>query len=344
MVRIVLHIGTEKTATTSIQWHLYENRKLFAEKGVLYPEKLGGENHLCFPALAIGRPDADEITTAAYALMKRFGYDAMDKYVLETLDWQIAASKPDTILLSNEHLHSRITTTEQVHRLKRLLSTITDNIEIVLYIRRQDRLAVSYYSTPFKFGKKTVDRVIPDVAGQLPHYYDYGKIVTQWSEVFGKDNITVRIFEEEVRAKGGIINSFLNAARVTPPKTQLAKTHNESLSLEAIHFLASFNEKMDAFPDRAGELRKLRNDLVRFLERNYPAARKLASRDAAKQFLARCKPSNDIVLKSFFPQRDRLFDENFNEYGGEEILSPDPATLAEIGARAAMAVGTGFAN
>lgn len=341
-MRIVLHIGTEKTATTSIQRYFNDNRQGFADKGVLYPEKLGGENHLCLPALAIGRHDADEITTAAHALMQRFGYDTMESYIRDTLKRQIAESKPDVLLFSNEHFHSRVKTLEGIERLRKLLSEFSDDIRIILYIRRQDRLAVSYYSTPFKYGKVLLGSAIPKVSARLPHYYDYGKIVTDWSEAFGQDNVDVRIFEEEARSKGGMITSFLTAAGVDAPEHLMPKTHNESLSLEAIYFLANFNEQMAAFPEQNADLRKLRRNLVGFLEKNYPARRKLASRDAARAFYDACRPTNAIVHKAFFPERKTLFDESFDEYGGDEVLLPDAAKLAEIGASAAMAVRLGL--
>ncbi len=39
--RCVIHIGTEKTATNSIQHVLSINRKMFSDEGVIYPEATG---------------------------------------------------------------------------------------------------------------------------------------------------------------------------------------------------------------------------------------------------------------------------------------------------------------
>jgi len=38
MKKAILHIGTEKTGTTSIQLYLYENRARLARQGYLFPE------------------------------------------------------------------------------------------------------------------------------------------------------------------------------------------------------------------------------------------------------------------------------------------------------------------
>ncbi|TYC52317.1 hypothetical protein FMN50_18385 [Rhodobacterales bacterium] len=340
-MRIVLHIGTEKTATTTIQRYFHHNRKAFAELGVLYPDMLCGENHLCLPALAVGRPDKDEVSATAHALMTRQGHQDMETYIRTTLERQVEAQRPEVILFSNEHLHSRVMSSEGAERLRKVLSAFTDDISVIVYLRRQDRLAASYFSTPFKFGKKVVDRPIPAPSQGLLHYYDYGKIVTLWSDVFGRENVIVKIFEEEARSEGGMVGSFLRAAGVSAPGTEKPKTHNESLSLEAIHFLAEFNRRMGEFPDKASELRKLRLTLIHFLERHYPARKKLVPRHEAEAFFESCRETNATVLSDFLPGRRQLFDEVFDEYGGEEVLVPDLSKLAEIGARAAMIVGMG---
>jgi hypothetical protein len=46
MGRLILHIGTHKTATTTLQRHLYRNRKTLAARGIWYPDyRLTGEGH-----------------------------------------------------------------------------------------------------------------------------------------------------------------------------------------------------------------------------------------------------------------------------------------------------------
>jgi len=38
MARLILHIGTHKTATTTIQNSFHANRKLLAQHGLIYPD------------------------------------------------------------------------------------------------------------------------------------------------------------------------------------------------------------------------------------------------------------------------------------------------------------------
>ena len=41
MKRAILHIGTEKTGTTSIQKFLFQNRRKLLSSGTLFPESAG---------------------------------------------------------------------------------------------------------------------------------------------------------------------------------------------------------------------------------------------------------------------------------------------------------------
>ena len=58
-MKLILHIGTEKTATTSTQRWFRENRDLLIEQGVYYSRVLGPETHrkLCLWALGENRKD-----------------------------------------------------------------------------------------------------------------------------------------------------------------------------------------------------------------------------------------------------------------------------------------------
>lgn len=57
-MKCFLHIGTEKTATTTIQSFLSLNRKRLREYGYFYPESIGFLNH-------------SSLSIAAYELTKR---------------------------------------------------------------------------------------------------------------------------------------------------------------------------------------------------------------------------------------------------------------------------------
>ncbi|MBE3829324.1 hypothetical protein HJ140_09590 [Vibrio parahaemolyticus] len=57
MKKLVLHIGTEKTGTTSIQSMLSQNRQRFKAQGFHVLECAGEENHRLLPSIFIAKPD-----------------------------------------------------------------------------------------------------------------------------------------------------------------------------------------------------------------------------------------------------------------------------------------------
>ena len=48
MIRLLLHIGTEKTGTTTIQHFCTDHRRELLAQGILYPRSLGGPGHKRF--------------------------------------------------------------------------------------------------------------------------------------------------------------------------------------------------------------------------------------------------------------------------------------------------------
>ena len=52
-----------------------------------------------------------------------------------------------TVILSSEHIHSRLKKSEEIKRLIRLLSEFFSEIEIMMFIRRQDRAGCSLFNT-----------------------------------------------------------------------------------------------------------------------------------------------------------------------------------------------------
>jgi hypothetical protein len=57
-IDVYLHIGTEKTGTTSIQAFLDRNRSRLRSQGVLYPELPGSNNQIALSAAALASPES----------------------------------------------------------------------------------------------------------------------------------------------------------------------------------------------------------------------------------------------------------------------------------------------
>src|SRR5690554_170990 len=208
--RIVLHIGTEKTGTSTIQHFLSNNRATLAAEGIVYPRFTGlnGGSQWGVVAAVLKRPWQTEIG-ARLGIRDEAGADAYRQQLLEAFDEELlACPNRHTLILSSEHFHSRLGAPALLRALKSLLARWSDNVQVVVYFRRQDRVAVSHYSTKLKTGQ-VEPRVFPPVKGDsLPYYYDYERIYANWTQVFGEKAVQAGLFAPQHLAGGDLLTDF----------------------------------------------------------------------------------------------------------------------------------------
>lgn len=238
-MRIDLHIGLEKTGSTSIQGFLRGNREALLAAGVLYPESPGGLNHIKLAAYAVDDPKSDRL------LKRHSGGDEAPTDPFRTdfataLIEECRASRAERVLLSNEHLSSRLHTAAELRRLKDLLNRVGEVRRILVYLRRQDDLLLSGYSTSIKSGGRKRFEVPP--VGAAKPWYDFEALLSLWAGVFGRDVMTVRLFEPEAFEGGDLLKDV--CAALDLPAHHLAfpeRSRNESLSAEALEFVRLLN-------------------------------------------------------------------------------------------------------
>lgn len=307
--RIVLHIGAEKTGTTSIQAWFANQRERWESLGVLYPRAAGVRNHMRLAHWA-----HDEAAGAPGGPHAEFPAE---------LAAECARTRAATIVLSNEHCHSRLTGVGQIRRLQELLASLADDIRVVLYLRRQDRLAVSLFSTALKMGHAPLS-ILPSLEQGLPYYYDFHAVVRNWSAVFGEKRLDVRLFDTRAFEEGSLLRDFATAAGL-PASAGIPEPvrDNESLTEPAQRFLHGLNAGPQLPGGRQGPARR---DVVDLLARRYAGRGMQPSRADAEYFYAAFRDSNEHVRRTCFPDRPPpLFDEDFGEYP-EMGAIPGPAT------------------
>lgn len=240
---LYLHIGTEKTGTTSIQRLFAGNRPLLAENGILYPRTPGPANHLALATYAHTRRGGELWQKMGIANLE--GYRNFRAALRRDLEAELA-SAPASIqktIMSNEHCSSRLKTVEEVEDLRQFLSTFFDDIYILVYLRRQDDFVVSTYSTAIKNGNSGVLAAPTDV--QLARRYDYWELLSRWSQVFGRDRIVCRKFEKDSLADGDVVSDALAAMGVSADE-RYERTPDANISLDAacLEFLRLMNMHM----------------------------------------------------------------------------------------------------
>lgn len=256
-MKIYLHIGLEKTGTTTIQRTFMRNKQYFESIGFRYPVFDGQENHVALYNYAKVENVIDELRI--YAGLKsaedvvKFRAD-FKKDLLNRL-----TGYDGTVVFSNEHLSSRLSGHDSLMRIKDLLSLVSDDITIILYLRNAEDFVVSTYSTAVKCGEtKSIGEFCQDLS---LFRYQFDKVVTNWTDVFGADNVVIREFSRAALVNGDIFDDFASVIGMEYDKSQLnLKTENESLTQFQAEFLRRFNMREPLLKD--GAYNKSRGNIV----------------------------------------------------------------------------------
>ena len=94
-----------------------------------------------------------------------------------------------------------------MNRLKEFLDKFFDDISIVIYLRRQEELFISGYSTAIKSGETYSLPSVRSFAANKDQY-DYYHILNKWSEIFGKENINVYLYDAKELVNGDIFTDY----------------------------------------------------------------------------------------------------------------------------------------
>ena len=128
-----LHIGVEKTGTTSIQSFLAGNRSALRAAGRLYPVTPGPVSHQGLVAFALDDDRVDGTRKSRGLVTAQEIADFRDEFVSGLLK-EIPASGASEIILSSELLSSRVRSPAELARVQVLCAGIARNTKVVVYL------------------------------------------------------------------------------------------------------------------------------------------------------------------------------------------------------------------
>lgn len=304
--KLILHIGTEKTGTTSIQDFLYLNRVELEKNGVFFPTSPCGSpkfpNHrkLATACFREGRVDDSfdslNLTKESFSKWR----DIITRSVIE----ELGSNNSPLHVLSSEHFSSRLTTEEEIRTLYDLLVPLYDEILVVVYIRRQDEYVMSSYSTYLKAGGTKFE-----IMSTLENHTDLNlyDLCNKWEDVFGFSSLDVRVFERSSLINSNVVDDFCNVLGVELEKFELPKREsNPSLNSKAQEYLRLLN--------LSGLDSSKRSKVVEFLEMEYAGKPRLPRAEFVKEWYGKnFISSNDELFKKYF-DGDIKFSESFDAY------------------------------
>lgn len=310
MPRFILHIGLEKTGTTSIQRFLNTNRALLLERhGILYPHHPSlrrEDSHPLLPASLLPDANCEFIPSACRP----------DPARVRSALQRLAGSDADAILLSAEHLSSRL----DAPAIEQLGSWLQPRrVEIIVYLRRQDEMALSSFSTALRCGRRTWFR--PRDVAASDRYFAYDALLAPWTATFGQENIRIRLFDQDRFSGGDLITDFMAAIGVSKVQDwPRPAPQNQSLNLAEASLLRLVNCRLPTWeeavrrgrPQEYQQAQRMRARLlaeigkVPAIAQASPLSRLLSGRER-QQILERFAESNSRLARAYLGS-DRLFD------------------------------------
>jgi hypothetical protein len=318
--RILLHIGGEKTGSTSVQAMLAMNRDALLAAGFAVPRTPGAANHIGLAAWA-GEPALVPDLVAAIGGPERVAA------LPEALAAEVAALPPHahTLLLSGEHCQSRLHDAAAIARLRDgLLAPLgAGEVQVLVYLRRQDGIALSSHGTWLRSHGALPSSPFPGDPASLA-LLDHAALLARWASVFGHDALAPRIYEVAAFTGGDMLRDVLAVCGVAGvARLRMPPRLNRSLAAPAQAFLAALTPAVAAAT--ATRAPPDLTPLFALLERRFPGSGLRPARAEAAAFLARFAASNEAVRREYFPGRPHLFDLDLSAYPEQ----PDPPSSSE---------------
>lgn len=252
MTKLYLHIGTEKTGTTTLQEVLFQNKESLRKEGIHFLQSAGLRNNRKIPAYCMNDDNYDDF-------FQNLRIDSLEKKKLFRTEFLSQLTKEiqelptdiHSVIISSEHLHSRTRTLEEVRNVKALLSSFFNEIKVICYVREQSATAVSLYSTGIKAGYS------PSLKGMLSQchpkntYYNYYDMLSNWSDVFGLENLMVKKFDRSSFKNGDLIDDFFGLIDPELEKVidKNIEAQNESLTVMGQFLGRAINQALPRYQD-----------------------------------------------------------------------------------------------
>jgi hypothetical protein len=329
MKRAVIHIGTHKTGTTTIQKTLFSVRsKLLSKTQILYPSIHSnhsvslGTMFLDKPPRALqihGRDVTDESAVASFRERSRASLEAD----LAAPDWH-------TLVISGELLCGF--DPKAVARLIEWLTQYVSTISVVAFVRHPVDWARSAVQQRLK-GGATLDHLYENVP--VPKWREK---FTPWLDAVALERFRLVNFNEALENEG-IVASFCEAAglphetiwSLAPP----VPAANESISLEAALLLDSLNRQQPLFIDGKLSLERRRygQRYVKRAMKSVPGNKFYLSAEHAAKARVESRPDLEWLNATF---GKNLFPDIFDDAPIETPIHPNTMPQTTVDALAIM--------
>lgn len=212
---LYLHIGSHRTATTSIQHFMHSNFQALLKRGYFYPYKVARHIKL-MNALFSGKQTIDE--AAADLTARADGWGDINAIVLSDEDISV---RPDPGLLAAFRDHF--------------------DVKVVFSMRRQDLWLESWYFQNIKWQWNPLlsHCTFEDFLTHREefHWIHYERYVARLEDLFGAENVLLSVFEKQQMPDGPVMEFCRQIGLDDTAGFSDAPHINSSMSAEMVEFI-----------------------------------------------------------------------------------------------------------
>lgn len=315
-MNLILHIGIEKTGTTSIQNALHANGEILGNAGYYLPLSIGGRNPRDIATYAMRHGREDDVFTKGAPSKAEKG--SIDQEIRGRFNREMDSlpSAVHTVLISCEQLHSRLFYLDEVEKLRELLADRFTSVKVVVYLRPQAALAASLYTTALWYKTTLSFEVFMENHQQKnPKYYNFMDLLDRWEAVFGAENMVVRRFARSEFPEGNVVHDFIEYGLQRPELIgdfEEAPLRNESLSVAGQQLLRLYNS-VSILKESSRTSLRIRRVVRHALIRWFSGSGQKPSEHHIQRYEEAYSEGNERVRKRYFPSLTHLFDVYNNE-------------------------------
>lgn len=143
-MRIILHIGPEETSAHRVQSVLAKRRDALLDQGVLFARSPGNKNHT---RLFMAVTDAQNIDPLRFnrGYITEDSQNELHRSVAADLAAEVAEHRPDTLILSAAQLGAGLRTTDELARLRAILTPLSEDVRVVAHVDHPCRMLARAY-------------------------------------------------------------------------------------------------------------------------------------------------------------------------------------------------------
>lgn len=314
MKTLYLHIGTTKTATSSIQKFLRINREVLEKHSYCYPPlphiyshiSKDRNGHFLVGNLYLPDGSRDLLRERVY---KKEGM----KQVLACFQ------QYDNVILSDEVIW-RVTSRSRKGLFPYLIGRAKEHgfqIKVIVYLRRQDEFQLSIWNQNVKHSSTamtlTFEERLDQVLKEEDYVLNYASKLDEIAGLVGKENVIVRRFQRDSWVNGSIVDDFMQCIGlpVTKEFIPLKRKVNSGLSENAAEIKRIINKNTTFTQDENVYLSNFLRRQSPESSQRYPCS--MLSREESRDFLNQFAVENARVAEEYIHDGKPLFSEKIKD-------------------------------